>query len=57
MVYDHLIVSGFLEGYDLCIHHGEEIYLCLLIKVKTWLIMKIHMMILMPYSMTHLELG
>jgi len=25
VIYEHLIISGFLEGYDLWVHHGEEI--------------------------------
>jgi len=25
VVYDHLIAFGFLEGYNIWVHHGEEI--------------------------------
>ena len=25
MVYDHLIATGFLKGYNVWIHHGKEI--------------------------------
>ena len=25
MIYEHLIITGFLEGYDLWVHYGKEI--------------------------------